>query len=237
MITLKIRTVFLVVAVVGIVSMSGAGRLIGQTPAGPGPLGAFAWTRTGGPLGGLGYDIRMRPDNPDLMFVTDGLAGAHRSLDGGISWAPINQGITDRSGPSSDAIPVFSLTVDPNAPDILWAGLQGLAGVYRSANGGVSWEKRVNGIAETVGLAIRSVVVQPGNSDVVYAAGEVESYIWAGDDMPGREFDRVQGVVYKSIDAGLAWLAGLARPESGALRVDRSYRCEHAVRGDRDLRP
>ena len=29
------------------------------------------WVRLGGPLGGLGYDIRMRPDNPDLMYVTD----------------------------------------------------------------------------------------------------------------------------------------------------------------------
>lgn len=35
------------------------------------------WLRTGGPLGGLGYDIRMRPDNPDVMYVTDAYAGVH----------------------------------------------------------------------------------------------------------------------------------------------------------------
>src|SRR3989304_2735415 len=25
--------------------------------------------------GGLGYDIRMRPDNPDIMYVTDAFSG------------------------------------------------------------------------------------------------------------------------------------------------------------------
>ena len=42
-----------------------------------------AWVRTGGPSGGLGYDIKVRPDNPDIMFVTDALAGVHKSTDGG----------------------------------------------------------------------------------------------------------------------------------------------------------
>jgi len=32
---------------------------------------SLTWVRTGGPLGGLGYDVRMRPDNPDMMYVTD----------------------------------------------------------------------------------------------------------------------------------------------------------------------
>jgi hypothetical protein len=205
MITLKFRTVSLFVAVIAIVSMVGEGRLTGQSPAGPGPLGGFPWVRTGGPLGGLGYDIRMHPGNPDLMYVTDAQAGPHRSVNGGQTWLPINQGIVDRSGGSGDSIPVFSLTIDPNVPDILWAGLQGITGIYRSANGGESWEKRVNGIIEPEGLTIRSVTVQPGSSQVVYAGGEITSGAWAGVNMPGKEFDRVQGVVYKSIDAGLNW--------------------------------
>ncbi len=39
------------------------------------PLAGQAWAKLGGPQGGLGYDIRMRPDNPDIMFVTDAWAG------------------------------------------------------------------------------------------------------------------------------------------------------------------
>ena len=209
MTVLKIRAVVLVVAIVALGSMSGAGRLSGQTPAGPGPLGGFAWVRTGGPLGGLGYDIRMRPDNPDLMYVTDAQAGAHRSVNGGQTWTPINEGILDRGGPSADTIPVFSLTIDPNNPEIVWVGFDGITAVYRSADGGGSWEKRITGITETQGLAIRSIAVEPGNSQVVYAGGEVASYVWAGENRNGREFDRVQGVVYKSIDAGLTWQAVL----------------------------
>jgi hypothetical protein len=37
------------------------------------------WVRTGGPLGGLGYDIRMRPDDPDILYVTDAYAGVFKS--------------------------------------------------------------------------------------------------------------------------------------------------------------
>ena len=66
------------------------------------------WVRAGGPLGGLGYDIRMRPDNPDVMFVTDAWSGVFKSIDGGQTWTPSNNGILTRTGESSDAIPIFS---------------------------------------------------------------------------------------------------------------------------------
>jgi hypothetical protein len=83
------------------------------------PLADRTWTRLGGPIGGLGYDIRMRADNPDIMYVTDAWSGAYKSTDGGQTWFPINEGIQTRTGSSGDAIPVFSLTIDPNNNDIL----------------------------------------------------------------------------------------------------------------------
>ena len=49
--------------------------------------------------------------------------------------------------------------------------------------------------------------MEPGNSNVVYAAGELNSFAWAGREAPGREFDRTRGVVYKSTDAGMNWTA------------------------------
>ena len=88
------------------------------------------WIRTGGPLGGLGYDVRMHPDNPDLMYVTDAYAGVFISEDGGLTWQPSNEGITDRSGESQDAIPVFCLTIDPHNPDIIWSGTQYSGGIF-----------------------------------------------------------------------------------------------------------
>ncbi|MGE3577885.1 MAG: WD40/YVTN/BNR-like repeat-containing protein, partial [Vicinamibacterales bacterium] len=161
----------------------------------------------GGPTGGLGYDIKARPDNPDILFVTDANAGVHRSVDGGLTWAAVNAGMTAREGPSRDGIPAFCLTIDPNAPDIVWVGMQNSQGIYRSADGGNTWEKRTTGITETQGLTIRGLTVQPGNSSVVYAAGEISSIAWAGQELWGREFDRVQGVVYRSTDSGLTWSA------------------------------
>ena len=32
------------------------------------PTSSRSWVRTGGPLGGLGYDVRMRPDDPDRRW-------------------------------------------------------------------------------------------------------------------------------------------------------------------------
>jgi hypothetical protein len=69
--------------------------------------GELTWVHTGGPSGGLGYDVRMDPENPDVMYVTDALAGAFKSIDGGATWFAINNGIIARVGPSADGIPVF----------------------------------------------------------------------------------------------------------------------------------
>jgi photosystem II stability/assembly factor-like uncharacterized protein len=168
---------------------------------------AASWARVGGPSGGIGYDIKVRPDNPDIMYVTDANAGVHRSTDGGLTWTSINQGIDARQGPSGDQIPAFCVTIDPNNPDVVWVGLQDLSGIYRSVNGGNTWEKRVSGIAETNGLTVRGITVQPGNSSIVYAAGEINSFAWAGGQRQGRFFDLVKGVVYKSTDAGQTWRA------------------------------
>ena len=74
-------------------------------------LGGEAWVRLGGPPGGLGYDVRVGPDQPDVWFVTDAFAGVR--------------------------------------------------GVYRSADGGRTWEKRVSGIRD--GISIRGLSVEPGN--------------------------------------------------------------------------
>jgi photosystem II stability/assembly factor-like uncharacterized protein len=169
------------------------------------PLANRTWVRLGGPIGGLGYDIRMRPDDPDVMYVTDAWAGVHKSTDGGGKWFTLNDGIDARTGPSGDAIPVFCLTIDPNNHDIVWIGLQNLGSVYRSEDGGQTWQKRVNGIVEGEGLTIRGITMEPGNSNIVYIAGEISSWRWAGREFWGLEFDRVRGVVYKSTDGGAKW--------------------------------
>ena len=171
---------------------------------------AGSWTHTGGPIGGLGYDIRMRPDDPDIMYVTDAFAGVFKSSNGGKNWFAANNGITTKFGASGDAISIFSLTIDPNNHDILWTGTQTLSGVYRSADSGASWTNMntgANGILEH-DLATRGFAVQPGDSDTVYFAAEVPSWEWNGAslfDYAGGGVDVTRGVIYKTTDGGKTW--------------------------------
>ncbi len=174
-----------------------------ETGADPG-IPSTPWFYTGGPSGGLGYDIRMDPRNPDVMYVTDAWAGAFKSIDGGASWKPINNGISARVGPSGDGIPVFSLTVDPNNADTLWVGTQFGGGVFRSDNGGESWHSMSDGIQER-SLTIRGFSIEPGNSNVVYLAGEVASWEWNGTPLEGIGFDLTKGAIYKTMDGGQNW--------------------------------
>jgi len=182
--------------------------LYGSAPS-VAPVGIqnLAWVRTGGPLGGLGYDIRVRPDNPNVMFVTDAWAGIFMSRDAGETWMPSNAGITVRTGESGDAIPIFCATIDPHNPDIIWAGTQNTRGIFKSMDGGLSWTQMNNGVEEAPGITFRGFTVDPQSSDVVYAAAEISSWVWAGAERPGREFDMTRGVVYRTTDGGLNWTA------------------------------
>ena len=171
------------------------------------PLADQEWVRLGGPLGGLGYDIRMDPRDPAVMYVTDAFTGVFKSTNGGQTWFPSNNGITTRVGVSGDAIPVFCLTIDPNNPDTLWIGTQGVRGLFRSGDAGQNWVKMDQGIIERDGITFRGFTVEPGNSDVVYAAAEISSWAWASEEIQGREFDLTKGVIYKTINGGLEWNA------------------------------
>lgn len=167
----------------------------------------LVWVRTGGPLGGLGYDIRVSPSDAATYFVTDAYSGVFRSTDAGTSWTPVSEGITTRTGASGDAIPVFCLSFDPGDPRTLWIGTQNTRGVYKSTDGGASWVQKVNGITETTGIAFRGMTVDPNQPQTVYSAAEISSWTWAGEERRGREFDLTKGVVYKSIDGGNEWQA------------------------------
>jgi photosystem II stability/assembly factor-like uncharacterized protein len=169
------------------------------------PEGSPTWIRTGGPLGGLGYDVRMRPDNPDILYVTDAYAGVFMSTDGGLNWFPSNDGIDTRVGTSSDSIPVFCLTIDPHNYDTIWVGTQNVRGIFKSTDGGRSWRRMDNGVIEKEGITFRGITVDPRTPDIVYAAAELSSWVWNGEPSPGREFDMTAGVVYKTLDGGQNW--------------------------------
>jgi photosystem II stability/assembly factor-like uncharacterized protein len=171
-----------------------------ETPAELPDFSSLTWQRMGGPPGGLGYDIRMRPYDPDVMFVTDAHAGIHKSVDGGLTWEPVNEGIDPFTG---GIFTVFSATIDPHDYDTVWVGTQFTGHIYRSVDGGETWEARDDGVARE-GRSVRGITIDPKDPDIVYAGLEVASAAWAGENRIKR-FDLVKGEVYKSEDAGLTW--------------------------------
>ena len=157
------------------------------------------WLKTGGPRGGLGYDVRIHPLDHSIMFVTDNPSGVNKSYDSGNTWVQRNTGITSRTGGSMDGIPIFCLTIDPNNPNIVWAGTQSMRGIYKSTDGGETWVKKDNGITEWNEITFRGFAVRPGNSDIIFAGAEIETGI------RGFENTRVKGKIYKTKDGGENW--------------------------------
>ncbi len=160
------------------------------------PLSDYTWIFTGGPRGGIGYDIRIHPQDQDVIWVTDAFAGAHQSTDGGKTWTQRSEGIDARVGMSGDAIPVFSLTIDPNNPNIIWAGAQGMRGVYKSVDGGETWIRKDRGIADRPNMEFRGITVDPSDSNVVYCGGNYIANHTTNDQ---------RGFIYKTVDGGESW--------------------------------
>ena len=59
---------------------------------------------------------------------------------------------------------IGKIAIDPNHPATLYAGGESGGVVFKSTSGGTSWEKQSVG-----GSTFRSIAVDPGNSDTVYA--------------------------------------------------------------------
>ena len=159
---------------------------------------AQQWTRTGGPIGGLGYNIKIHPNNNQILYITDAFSGVHKSTDGGNTWIQKNSGITSRTGISDDAIPVFTIAIDQNNPTTIWAGTQFDSGIYKSTDSAENWTLKTNGIIEN-NIVFREISVVNGNSNTIYASGELPT----GNQ--GNEFEKVKGVIYKTTDGGENW--------------------------------
>jgi len=173
------------------------------------------WVKVGGPIGGLGYDVRYLSNGQRgkrIMFVTDNYSGVNKSVDGGENWFASNVGIKSRTGESQDAIPVFSLTVDPNNPNIVWAGLKDVNGIYRSTDAGATWTDLTKNLAIPANqrFVFRGFTIMPGDSNTVFAQGEIQT------DQDGLAFNKVKGRIYLTRDGGKTWAS--VREENDLIR-------------------
>lgn len=184
--------------------LAGSGFGLAQTPA----YLSEPWIPTGGPIGGLGYDIRYAFDNHDRWYVTDGWSGFYISEDRGVTWRSSNSGITATKG--LDAIPIFCCTVDPHNPSTLWIGTEGTGDIYRSTDAGETWESRSNGVEKkNNAVTFRGFTVHPQTPDIVYAMAEIGSAAWTVDghtEAGPSGLDKTMGVVYKTENGGEDWV-------------------------------
>lgn len=153
------------------------------------------WTPGGG--GACLHTVIAHPADPQRLLVAMSAAGVYRSADGGASWHPANKGIQSFWLPEDQRFPEFGqcvhkVAMHPDQPDRLYA--QNHFGVYRSDNGGDSWEAIESGLPSNFGFPM---VVHPRKPDTIFG-------------FPLRaDADRVppDGLcrVYRSDDAGATW--------------------------------
>ncbi|MBO0869435.1 MAG: exo-alpha-sialidase [Micromonosporaceae bacterium] len=161
------------------------------------------WDHPHRPTWGAGFGgqaihtILPHPTDPASILVAMSTGGVYRSSDGGASWAPSNTGIRVLFQP--EEYPEYGQCVhkvarDPVHPERLY--LQNHGGVYRSDDGGGTWQSIADGLPSDFGFAM---VSHPRQPDVIYnfpLEADIKRF------PVGRSCQ-----VYRSQDAGKSWEA------------------------------
>jgi photosystem II stability/assembly factor-like uncharacterized protein len=157
------------------------------------------------PTGSVG-DIAVSPSNPNIIYVGSG-EGLHRpdlaigdgmfkSIDGGKTWQQIGL---------NDVQQVGRVIVNPTNPEIVFAaglghpyGANDMRGVFRTRDGGKTWEK-VLFINHNTGAI--QVEFDPTNPEIIFAdMWEHREGPWENGSFAGKNSG-----LYKSVDGGSTW--------------------------------
>lgn len=147
--------------------------------------------------------ILIHPTNPDIVFVAAQGAlygptkerGIYKSTDGGETWKQVLYvndltGCNELSMVWSDPDVIYaSMWHHQRRPDMVISGGEG-SGLYKSTDGGESWEKIHNGLPEEKGKM--AIAVSQANPEKVYAVIESDT-------------EKDLGGLFVSEDAGASW--------------------------------
>lgn len=174
------------------------------------------------PTGSIG-DVAVAPSNPDVVYVASGEGiqrpdlsvgnGVYRSNDAGKTWTHLGLAEGQQIG---------GLAIDPTNENKVFAAVLGHPygpnperGVYRSIDGGKTWEKVLYKDENTGAV---QVTIDPVNTNIVYAD------LWAGRQGPWEngEWNGPNSGLFKSTDGGATWqqlTRGLPTTAEGLGRI------------------
>jgi hypothetical protein len=114
------------------------------------------------------HTILPHPTDPDSVLAAISTGGVYRTADGGDSWTASNTGVKAEFFPGERNYPEFGQCVhkvarDATEPDRLF--LQNHGGVYRSDDGGASWNDIAPGLPSEFGFAM---VTHPHEANTAY---------------------------------------------------------------------
>jgi photosystem II stability/assembly factor-like uncharacterized protein len=174
------------------------------------------------PVASIGA-LAIAPSNPNIIYAGTGEAdmrsditygnGVYKSTDAGATWTHI--GIEDTRQ-------IGRILVDPQNPELVYVAALGHSygpnverGVYRSTNGGETWQKVLYKDENTGAI---DLAFDPRNSKIVFAA------LWQTRRPPWSVYPPSNGPgsgLYKSRDGGNTWehLTGHGLPSEGLGRI------------------
>ncbi len=170
--------------------------------------------------------IAVAPSDPNILYLGSGEAnnsrssywgdGVYKSTDAGETWT--NMGL-----PESHHI--GRIVVHPTDPDIVYVAALGHLysenperGLYRTRDGGETWEQVLAPVVEGRTIGVVDVVMDPTNPDVLYAASYDKVRLPFTFDLggPGSR-------LWKSTDGGDTWTqlrGGLPEGMLGRIGID-----------------
>jgi photosystem II stability/assembly factor-like uncharacterized protein len=136
-------------------------------------------------------DIAIDPTDPSTWYVAVGSGGVWKTDNASTTWTPV----FDNEGSYS----IGCITLDPNDPNTVWVGTgENVSGrhvgygdgIYRSRDGGQSWENMGLEKSEHIGM----IRIDPRDSNTIFVAAQ--GPLWSGGGDRG---------LYKSTDGGQSW--------------------------------
>jgi photosystem II stability/assembly factor-like uncharacterized protein len=156
------------------------------------------WQPGGGGL--ILHSLVLDPQDQRQIWVGISAAGVFHTADGGASWEPRNRGTRCDYLPDGQKYPevgqcVHSVVMAPGMPDRLYQ--QNHCGMYRSDDGGRSWQSIEAGLPSTFGFP---AAAHPRDPETLYL-------VPLNGDTVGRFMPDGQAAVWRTEDGGRTWRA------------------------------